>query len=86
MNLKQHTIEQRYPRLDFLVRQFRRGMERQHQRDTETLTSIVRVLNTPRGVVRTDAERFTEFLRGIVKHKLDGRTLVVCSDMPHARL
>lgn len=70
--LEHHTIEQHSPRLAFLIRQFHRGMERQHQKDRETLASLVRALSNPRGLARADAEKFVDFVRSIAD-ELDGR-------------
>jgi hypothetical protein len=57
------------PRLAFLVRRFHRAVERQHQKDAETIASLVRVLRNPRGIARTNADAFREIIREIAKEE-----------------
>jgi hypothetical protein len=57
------------PRLGILVQQFYRVVEQRDWRDSAMLAGLVRALSNPRGVGRTDAERFTEFVRAIVKEE-----------------
>jgi hypothetical protein len=53
-----------------LVRQFHRAVDLQNRRDSETVASLVRVLSKPRGA---DAERFTDFVRAIVRQELESK-------------
>lgn len=57
-------------RLAVLIRQFHRAVDLQARRDSETAESLVRVLRNPRG---TDADRFVELLRGIIRQELDSK-------------
>jgi hypothetical protein len=61
------------PRLAFLIRQFHRGVERQHQTDAATFSSVVRILNNGRSATCADVERFTAFVRSIVQEELESR-------------
>jgi hypothetical protein len=72
------------PRLAFLIRQFRREIERQHRRDAETLSRIVRALRSPRSLASADAARFGELVRMMVRDELDcRRELNFVSDHNH---
>jgi hypothetical protein len=67
--LEKLTPEQR-GRIAPRVMQFHRAVELQNRRDTETLASLIRMLRNPRGA---DAERFADFVRGIVRQELDSK-------------
>ena len=63
MQLEQRPIGKSVPRLASVIRQFRRVVERQHQRDTEILSSVVRAL----GERGADADAFKAIVRTIIR-------------------
>jgi len=58
-------------RIAKLTGEFHRSMKRRHEHDSETLSSVVRVLNNGRSAARADVERFKEFVRGILREELE---------------
>jgi hypothetical protein len=70
MQLEAMTPEQP-PHLAMLVRQFQLAVARQHQRDGEIISALVRVLMNTGGTGRADAQRFTEIVRRIARDELD---------------
>jgi hypothetical protein len=63
-----------WDRLAPLVRQFHYAAEMRDRRDGETIASLNRTLQSPRGIVRKDAELFADYVRGIVQDELGKRS------------
>jgi hypothetical protein len=69
-----HLDGEQMVRLAPLIRKFAHAVEMRDRRDTETMASLVRTLQSPRGLARKDAERFDEYIRGLVQQELSKRT------------
>jgi hypothetical protein len=61
-------------RIAELVVRFNRGMQRQHQKDVETLAGLVRMLRNPHEIASTDVALFDGYVRSIVQQELSKRT------------
>jgi hypothetical protein len=61
-------------RIAELVVRFNRGMQRQHQKDVETLAGLVRMLRNPHEIASTDVALFDGYVRSVVQQELSKRT------------
>ncbi len=49
---------------------YRRALQQQHQRDTEIVASLVRVLSDPRGVARAEVKALRDIIREIAREEM----------------